>query len=94
MSPSRDAAQYWHAINRTMIDFDDKICDIWKNEKRASVESIYLLKEEALQFLASERERIMKLSREDAVKEILQTRKIDNRIQTVKSLDHAGVLDI
>ena len=94
LNPSKSASTYWQAINRTMIEFDPSIRDIWIEEKKASSESIYLAKEEALQFLASERERIMQLSKEEAIQEILKSSKIDNRILSVRSVSENSILSI
>lgn len=94
MNPSKNAAVYWQAVNRTFLDFDSSISDIWQEEKIASIESIQLAREEALQFLASERERIMRLSREDAIQEVIKWRKIENRIHAVESVADNGILEI
>lgn len=62
MSPSKDAGAYWQAVNRTFLNSNRSLVAIWLEEKLASAESIAISREEALQFLAEERERIMKLS--------------------------------
>ncbi|MDM8531179.1 HindIII family type II restriction endonuclease [Anaerolineales bacterium HSG25] len=92
MNPSKDANTYWQIVNRRMLDFDKKISGIWNNEKQASVEAIYISREEALGFLALERERIMRLSKEDAIKEILKSSKINNKIKAINSVSDNGVL--
>ncbi len=92
--PSKDALHYWQSVNRLMIDFDKSIRNIWTEEKKASTESIYLAKEEALTYLAVERERIMKLSREAAIKEIIKVSKIENKIRTIKSVSYNGLLNL
>lgn len=93
MTPSKDAVAYWLAINRTLLDFDPKIRHIWKEEKIATEEAIRILRKEALEFLAKERERILKLSREDAIREVLKSRKIDTKIQVIKSVSNNGILE-
>lgn len=93
MNPSKDAQVYWQAVNRMFLDFDNRLVEIWREEKIASVESIQIAREEALTFLAGERERIMKLSREDAIREVLQWRKIDSRIRAVNSVTDNGLLE-
>lgn len=77
-----------------MLDFDHKISDIWKDEKRASMESIHISREEALDFLASERERIMRLSKAEAIKEVLKSSKIENKIKAKKSVINNGLLGL
>jgi len=94
MNPSKDANTYWQIVNRTMLGFDKRISDIWKEEKRASIESIVISREEALGFLASERERIMKLSKEDAIKEVLKSSKIENKIKAINSVSDNGLFGL
>lgn len=92
MNPSKDASNYWQAVNRTFLNFDRAIIPIWRNEKIASDESIDISKKEALRFYASERERIMRLSREDAIKEVLMWRKLETSIKKVRSVTNNGIL--
>ena len=94
MNPSRDAANYWQTVNRTLLDFDSVIGEIWRDEKLASNEAIPISKEEALTFLAAERERIMRLSRYEAINEVLKWRRLDNKIQTVQSVTKNGILSL
>lgn len=94
MNPSRDAVAYWLAVNRTLLDADRRIADISRDEKIASVESIRIAREEALGYLAGERERIMRLSREEAVREVLAWRKLENRVRAVESVSDNGLLEV
>jgi len=48
MNPSKSALAYWQVINRFMVDFHHSIRTIWLEEKKASNESIFLAKKEAL----------------------------------------------
>ena len=93
LNPSKDAATYWKAINRVLLDTDGNMAGIWKEEKIASLEAIQIARKEALRCLTKERERIMKLSHKEAIKEVLKWRKIENRIQTVKTVTDNGLLD-
>ncbi len=94
MNPSKNADTYWQAINRVLLNVGHRIGDIWREEKIASIESMQLARDEALKFLASERERIMRLSREEAIKEVIKSRKIENRIRAVQSVADNGLLEI
>ena len=94
MNPSKSAAAYWQVLNQALISTDDRVRSIWREEKVAALESIYLAQREALQFLARERERIMRLSREDAIREVLKTRKVENRIRVVKAVSYNGILEM
>lgn len=92
MNPSKSASAYWQAVNRTMLGFDKIVNEIWASEKQASLESIYLAKQEALHFLAEERRRIMMLTREEAVKEVLKQSKIESKIRTINLVGENGIL--
>ena len=94
MNPSKDANLYWQVVNRKILDFDGKIAGIWKEEKQASVESIQISRDEALGFLASERERIMRLTKEQAIKEVLKASKLDNKIRAIRSVVDNGLLGL
>ena len=94
MHPSKNANSYWQAVNRTLLDFDDVIGKIWREEKLASNESILISREEALTFLAAERERIMRLSRTEAIREVLKWKRLDSKIQTVQSVTINGILNL
>ena len=94
MNPSTDAASYWQAINRTMLDFDRTIGALWRDEKLASNEAIQISKREALSYLAAERERIMRLSRAEAIQEVLKWRTLDNKVRKVQSVAKNNILDL
>ncbi len=93
MNPSKSASEYWQALNRRMLESGGDMRDIWRQEKMASVEAIGAAREEALGFLAEERERIMKLSRNDAVREVLRWRRIDSRVKAIESVRDKGLLE-
>jgi hypothetical protein len=94
MNPSKDASDYWQVVNRKMLSFDGVLSNFWRDEKQASLESIQISREEALAFLAKERERIMKLSKEEAIKEVLKSSKIANKIRAIRSVGDNGLLEI
>lgn len=93
MNPSRDAAVYWQTVNRTVLAAEGGVSRFWQEEKTASVEAMEIARAEALAYLAEERERIMKLSRRDAIREILQWRRMEGRVRTVGSVQSNGLLD-
>lgn len=94
MNPSQNAGAYWQTLNRTLLGSDDRLAAIWREEKISALESIQIAQEEALAFLAAERERIMRLSREDAVREVLKSRNIENRERAVKAVADNGLLEL
>lgn len=94
LNPSKNAWNYWYAVNTTMLRFSDKIADLWRSEKQAAVDSVTAAKEEALLFFAQEREKIMRLSHEEALKELVRVHKIESRIKKIKSVHENQILEI
>lgn len=94
LNPSKDASQYWAAINRTMLAFSKVMNELWSIEKLAAVESIAAAKNEALTFLAKEREKIMRMSHDEALKELIKVHKIESKIVTINSVSNSGILSI
>ena len=94
MNPSKDSMAYWQTINGRILDFDTDLRDIWSTEKKAACESIFLAKEEALKYVSLERERIMKLSRDEAIREIVKVSKIENREKAISSVSENGLLEL
>jgi type II restriction enzyme len=94
LNPSKDASSYWTAVNKTMLDYSDKVTDLWKNEKQAAVESIAIAKNEALVFLANEREKIMRMSHEEALLELVRVHKIKSKIEIIKSVSSNNIMAI
>jgi len=92
MNPSKDAGIYWQAVNRTLLNFDYVISELWQEEKQALIESIKISKEESLIFLASERERIMRLSKEEAINEVLKYSKIESKVKAISAVSDNGLL--
>ncbi len=93
MHPSKDAILYWQTLNQRMLDFDKIIRDLWLEEKLATLESIRISRNEALSFLATERERIFRLSKDEAIREVLKASKIENKIKKIKSVSDNGLLE-
>lgn len=94
LNPSKEAAMYWLGINKTMLGFSRKMEDLWKDEKQAAVESIIAAKEEALTYLAKEREKIIHLSHEEAITELVKIHKLDSRMKVIESVSDNGLLEI
>ena len=95
LNPSKVASDYWQIINRTMLTGLGKNMKwLWREEKLASVESIKIAKKEDLRHLADERAKIMKMSRADALKELIKVNKIDNRIGAIKKVSDNGLFNI
>lgn len=93
LNPSKNATDYWLAINRNMLSFSKKVESLWTSEKEAATESITIAKEEALTFLA-QREKIMRMSHKEALKELIKVHKIESRIKTIKAISDNGLFNV
>ncbi len=91
LNPSKDALSYWQAINRTVLKFSGNVSELWSVEKRAASESVIIAKEVALTYLAKEREKIMAMSREEAIQELVKAHKIESRIRVISSVLDSGI---
>jgi hypothetical protein len=94
LNPTKDAVQYWSKVNQIMLGSHKHIQALWKDEKIASLESVAAAKEEALTALAKERERIMRMSKDEAIKELIKKNNIVGRIRAVNNVRDNGLLDI
>ena len=51
LNPSKDSVQYWVNINRTMLNYDDRIAALWADEKLATTEGIAVSKKNGYRIL-------------------------------------------
>jgi hypothetical protein len=94
LNPSKNATDYWLAINKTILSFSKAIEPLWSIEKEATTESIAISKEEALTFLAQEREKIMRMSHNEALRELIKLHKIESRMKTINAVSDKGIFTI
>lgn len=93
LNPSKDAVAYWQAINRCMLSYHTSIPDLWRLEKIANVESLVSAKEHALQVLAAERDSILRMSKEDAIAQLVSDRRIESRMATISAVSDNSLLN-
>ena len=94
LHPSKDASAYWRAINRTFLDFDQRLKGLWRDEKLAFVEALADAKQEALACLSTERSRILKMTQGEAIRALIKYRKLDAREQLVMAFSDNGLMEI
>lgn len=94
LNPSKNATDYWLAINKVILSFSKKIQPLWDLEKGVATESIAVAKEEALTFLAQEREKIMRMSHKEALKELIKVHKIESRVKTINAITDNGLFTL
>ena len=94
INPTSSAVAYWTNINYSMINFDENnILPLWNEAKSLIIEAVEIAKQEGIKYYIFERERLMKLSREEAIKELLTKHKIEDKISKIKSFDGRKILN-
>lgn len=91
MNPSKKAADYWITINKLILSFSNILSELWKEEKNVSTESIKIAKEHDLLYLADERSKIMNMSHEEALLEIIKMSKIDSKVETINKVTENNI---
>ncbi len=91
---SASASEYWLSINKVMLSFSPEIEDLWIVEKIAATESVDIAKLEDLRFLAGQREAIFKMTREEALVELMKVLKIESKIKAIQSVKDSGIFNI
>jgi hypothetical protein len=94
LNPTKDSVAYWTCINRAMLNSNTAIRPLWQGEKLATLESIEAAKEEGLTSLAKEREQIMRMSKEEAIRALVVGRNLDGREKVIRSLGDNGIMSI
>ena len=94
LHPSKSAVDYWTGINRALVNSLGSDIDLWKAEKIASQESLAILKEESVRHLTVERDRLLGLSHQEALNELVQMAGFNSRIQKVERIQHGPLLRV
>jgi type II restriction enzyme len=94
LNPSKNAVDYWLAVNKTILSYSKIIEELWKKEKEAATESTEIAKKEGLAYLASEREKIMRMSHDEALKELVKMSKIESKIKIIQSISDSGLFGV
>jgi len=94
LHPSKSAVDYWLAVNRTLVDALGPEHGLWKMEKIASIEGLAMAKDESLRYLRSERNRLLGLSHQEALEELIRLTGLDSRIAQIERLEHGDLLGV
>ncbi|HXN72213.1 MAG TPA: HindIII family type II restriction endonuclease [Candidatus Acidoferrales bacterium] len=92
LNPTKDSVAYWTCLNHTMLNFHEAVGPLWRVEKVAMIEGLRVVKEEALAFLARQRETIMRMSRAEAIRYLIADRNIDGKERVIKAVEDNGIL--
>ena len=93
LHPSKSAIDYWTGINRTLVNSLSNEIELWEVEKKASLEGLSVAKRESIRYLTSERDRILGLSRQEAIEELVRLVGVSARIQRVENIDIGNLLE-
>jgi len=93
MHPSKSAGDYWLGINRSLLAALKGDADLWTAEKTASFAALEIAKDEALSCLQAERNRLLGLSHQQAIQELIRTAGIESRIAQVERTEHGNLLE-
>ncbi|MCC6328474.1 MAG: HindIII family type II restriction endonuclease [Acidobacteria bacterium] len=94
LNPTKSSLDYWLSVNRAILSFSPKIEALWMIEKQAASESVEVAKAEGLLFLAAERERIMRMTHDEALMALLEVHRIENRIKIIRSVSDSGLFSL
>ena len=92
LHPSKSAVDYWTGINRSLVRALGQHRDLWTAEKTASVASLDVVKQESLCYLRAERNRLLGLSHQEALDELIRSAGLDSHIAQVERVEHGELL--
>jgi hypothetical protein len=92
LHPSKNAVDYWTGINRALLGSLSFHTDLWTIEKTASIKSLAAAKNESLRYLRLERDRLLGLSHQEALEELIRLSGLDSRIKHVERIEHGYLL--
>ena len=94
LHPSKNAADYWMGINRSLVDALGKANNLWTAEKVESLEALTNAKEESLRYLRAECNRLLGLSHQEALDELIRSTGLNSRILQVERIKHGHLLEM
>jgi len=94
LNPSKSAVDYWMGVNKTILGHSKSIFKLWQDEKICATESIEISKIEALTYLSSEREKIMRMTHDQALNELVKSSRIESKIQIITNISDNGLFGI
>jgi hypothetical protein len=92
LHPSKNAADYWLGINGALVAALKLDVDLWTAEKTVSLKALGMVKDEALSYLRTERNRLLGLSHKEALEELIRAAGLDSRIKQVECVEHGNLL--
>jgi type II restriction enzyme len=94
MVPAKGAADYWTPINDTILAAGDNVRGIWTEELQATSQAIGAARAEGMGILSRDKERILALSREEAISSLLELHRFDARIDVINGIGDNGLMGL
>lgn len=92
MNPTKNAVDYWTGLNRELVSCLGTDEDLWRTEKCESVRALEVVREEAIAHLVSQRDRVLAMSHQDALAELIRIKRFDVRIGRILNVRHGTLL--
>lgn len=93
LNPGKGAVDYWTGVNGALLRSLGNDADLWTLEKTASLEGLSLVKEESLRYLRFELNRLLGLSHQEALDELIRMSGLQSRIDMVERIEHGFLLE-
>lgn len=92
LHPTKSSVDYWTAINRALLQSLSLNPTLWSVEKTASLDALTIVKDESLRYLRTELDRLLGLSHQDAISELVRRSGMKSRIEQVERVTHGTLL--
>ena len=93
MNPTKSAVAYWTGMNRTLASHLGADGDLWRTEKRESLKALRVVREEAIAHLVWERDKVLAMSHQDALAELVRAKRFDVRMAKISGVRHGTLLE-
>lgn len=91
-SPTKDAVFYWSLVNRSMLSVSRDLADLWRAEKQVTVTALKAAKIEGLNALAAERDRVQRMSHNEAIAALIRFKNLEGRAATISKKEDNNLL--
>ena len=93
MNPDKSAEQYWTGVNRALVKCLGADIDLWRTEKRESEDALEIAKQESIAHLVSERNKVLAMSHQEALAELVRVKRFDLRMGRIRGVRHGTLLE-
>ena len=93
LNPDKSAEHYWTGVNRALVNGLSADIDLWRTEKRESVRALEIAKQEAIAHLVSERNKVLTMSHQEALAELVRVKRFDMRMDYIRRVRHGTLLE-